>query len=533
VRALLRPTVLALLTCALVLGGIAWYYLRPPADTGPKPLPVADGEEEIVWLEPGTNAATWEQFVAAVQRAAERLNDRYPGIHADIENDPSPEQAAAVPQVSLTWPNGGPRLVFRWYKITSDWRTREWISALLRRPRPPLAVVGGSSSWRASELAHQLNSQGAQLPAEQRPILLITQATADHFFDKERQNRDRREDEGEYTDADPRLIDIYKGRTFRFCFTNRQMAAAISQFIWSRPDLRPDADPYYAVKWDDDFYSRDLIDGFRLAMNELGYANWWRFRLEDYNRTYVIASSVGTYQVPNSSEEEALRDLLGQLNARAGLGQRQPLLVVCGQTVPSRRFLRDLAQRDPQLARRCVVVTGDALAFNTLYRDRETGWPIPELPYRLICFCHQNPIDASAGFREQPNVRPAYDSVDPRGVRASGTDDKLLYTDIVEQVTDAALRSGRSGRVNAEELRQRLAAAEVDGQALFDGDGNRRPGTSEHLVYLRPTLGARDEQGHELPEALLEVWAARPEGRSMQWAQRGPVLKVYHAFRPE
>src|SRR5262249_61875524 len=71
---------------------------------------------------------------------------------------------------------------------------------------------------------------------------------------------------GEPGEAGVGLNRLYPGRTFRFCFTNRQMAAAVTSFLWDRDDLRPDADPVHMVRWADDTYSGDLLEGFWQAL---------------------------------------------------------------------------------------------------------------------------------------------------------------------------------------------------------------------------------------------------------------------------
>src|SRR2546421_110840 len=62
------------------------------------------------------------------------------------------------------------------------------------------------------------------------PLLLITTATA---------NRVAAAADGGPADLDQTaLMDLYPGRSFRFCFTNQQMAQAVVDFLWSQPDLR-------------------------------------------------------------------------------------------------------------------------------------------------------------------------------------------------------------------------------------------------------------------------------------------------------
>ena len=55
---------------------------------------------------------------------------------------------------------------------------------------------------------------------------------------------------------------------------------------------------------------------------------------------------------------------------------------------------------------------------------------------------------------------------------------------------------------------ERLRQTKLDpkGQPLFAANGNRRSGTGEHVVCLRPVI----ENGRVLPRARLEVWRWQP-----------------------
>ena len=106
-------------------------------------------------------------------------------------------------------------------------------------------------------------------------MLLLTTATADRVapssegesFAAPERTQDARSDAKEQP-IGVKLTQLYPGRTFRFCFTNQQMATAVSDFIWSRDDLRPTRDPVYMAMWNDDSYSRDLIEGFWGALSK-------------------------------------------------------------------------------------------------------------------------------------------------------------------------------------------------------------------------------------------------------------------------
>jgi hypothetical protein len=226
----------------------------------------------------------------------------------------------------------------------------------------------------------------------------------------------------------------------------------------------------------------------------------------------LIDSSVGTFDVPNRLESQAALYLLQGLVEHPN--QRRPLLAVTGQSAPSRRFLRALERNAPEQSPRCLVVTGDSISFNTIYRDGAVTWPIQDLPYRLVFFCHHNPIDRAAGFRP---VEEVHDNADGPGLTATtGTEDLLLFGDIVAALALGFDRDDQLCR-DALQLAERFRELHVrDGKLNFDptarplfiNDGNRHSGTGEHVVYLSP-----EYQGSRvLPRAAIEVWSWRTDG---------------------
>src|SRR5205807_1120575 len=99
----------------------------------------------------------------------------------------------------------------------------------------PLAIVTSAKTERAAETAQAWQQVRAE--SVNPPVLLLTGATADRLMDG------------------TALLEIYKGLTFRLCFTNRQIARAVADFVWWRRDLRPDRPPVYLACWNDDPYS--------------------------------------------------------------------------------------------------------------------------------------------------------------------------------------------------------------------------------------------------------------------------------------
>jgi hypothetical protein len=232
-------------------------------------------------------------------------------------------------------------------------------------------------------------------------------------------------------------------------------------------------------------------------------------------------------------------ELLVQVGRLGWPGQARPLprplLILTGQSGPSRRFLRAVERYSPQPARHFVVATGDGLSFNTVYRDRQIAWPIQDLPYSLVFFCHRNPVDRDAGFRPVGEAAP-HSGAGPAAT--TGTEDLLLYQDIIEALAYAHA----TAPADADELRDRLVRTHLTpsgyvcggrpGALLFDSAGERRGGTGEHVVWLRPQVERFfDDENNAVmrvqPRATLEVWAWRPDPTDGPcWQQAGDTLSV-------
>jgi hypothetical protein len=506
----LRQAVLVTLLLALVFGAAAvvlvpiWeerHVLRPV------PLAVGDDECEIVWLYAATSATPWERFVTAARQAVKRLNDDPEFSKVDFDDASAfPRETATTPQFTVRL-NGGKRLLFRWYKLTSNSPTAQWVEALLQRRPAPLAIIGGSSSDLAIDLAKSLREQTDKHPEIAPPIMLLTAATAERTFSS--------------SNMDAQLInEIHAGRTFRFCFTNRQMAKAITDFIWVRPELSPDPGPVYVTMWKDDAYSLDLTDRFFEVIkdrpSEAG-------AIENLPIPEYVDYSVGPFDQPNRWEEPVVRQLMDTKLSDQNKNQKRPLLILPGASnQPMRRFLRGLMRTAPDVARQFVVATGDGLSFNAVYRDRNVLWPIQDLPFNLVLFCHRNPVDPSAGF--QPEDSPA--NVNPNsGSPTTGTEDLLLNHDIIEALTQAAQHGGRLP-ADGDDLARRLKKArwqrdhivfDGDHPLLFDEKGNRTDGTGEHIVWIQPQF-----EGSRV-QAKSKITVFTP---GTPWQAVGPPLLV-------
>jgi hypothetical protein len=253
---------------------------------------------------------------------------------------------------------------------------------------------------------------------------------------------------------------------------------------------------------------------------------WW----DDSN---WIDYSGGDYYHPNPREALTVGVFLQQ---NAHRRDERRLLVLPTSAQRAQRVLRTIVRRDPLGVRNLVVITGDSISFNNVYRDRNVAWNIQDVPVPLLLFCHRNPTNPAVGFRPQKGAE-----VD---AACSGTDDVLLYRDILEALVQSAYRQGQP-LADADQLHQRLRQARwwkgrivvpgfdaartaeaAGGGALFDADGNRSNRTGEHVVWLRPA------EPDALAQAEITVWrlpAAAAPGNG--WVRIGEPLKVSYDGR--
>ena len=486
----------------ILVGGAASLALR--SQFLPKAARVSHvpaGDVEIAWIHTTTNAQTWERFVAGVHEAARQVRDM------DVDDSAAfLDQTAAVPEVTVGFRNQENRIRIRWYKLSGEVGTREWVSRLADREPPPVAFVGGATSDRAIELAKALRDQ--ETWKGPKPLLCLTTATAD-WADADLP-RDASGDQ-------VRLLDLYPGRSFRFCFTNSAMARAVLDFVWQTPGLRPHGpaappavlsmlgagNPWNGVavvpllsrelppqahilSWMDDPYSADLALRFReLFRPDSGMG------LECTSVGVTeIRYSVGTIGSVNEREKGGTGLILDEGTPPRG---RKQLLVLPAVTQPARRMIRAFAADSPLIGRSMVAVTGDGVSFNTVYRDGEVAWPTRDLSIPLVFFAHQNP------------VAWADDDPTPIATRTS-TDDVLLFADIVRLLGQHLRKPAPTA--DADELLARLRA-----DPFFGPDGERPTGRGEFVVVLRPIIGDDDRVAKE---AHFEV---HTRGAGRRWTR--------------
>jgi hypothetical protein len=428
----------------------------------------------------------------------------------------------------------------RWYKISGEHDAASWVKKLSERKPAPLAILGGGTSDRAIKLAEALRDTHDAGHADEfnpaSPVFAITTATA------------------EETRAKQSLLGIYKKRSFRFSFTNKTIVESLLRFVdrrnipaqhewarnlWVTKSAESDAQhaavlgalgsqrfqPYtmHAFSWLDERYSQDMADHFQRAFTR-------RFVFGDFHPAAPIRSGIGGFNQPSPEEQLTVDTFL------APRTKPHTFLALPTQTVRMRRFLINLRQRSAQDARNLVVMNGDAISFHTIYRDRDVMWNILDLPYSLVFFSHRNPVDPSAGFREEKDLAQAPPSTFPPP-STSGTHDLLLYQDIFEALL-YAVHDGTNLVANPETVRERLRSTfwrqpapgekstllprvgnllvhQANGKprVLFEPDGDRLKYTGEHIVWLKPSF-----TGDIVDlRSKISVWTIRAEEQGNVW----------------
>jgi len=148
---------------------------------------------------------------------------REPSLRTPIDARPEigaaafPKETTAVPEVALALPGVGRRLGVPLYtQLLATGNPPTGSRRLMRRRPPPLAIVGGSYQRRRPRTDPPTQDHMGDVAEVDRPLLLLTTATGDR---RRRHGRRR-------GIARSRPTKVYPQRTFRFCFTNRQMAKA-------------------------------------------------------------------------------------------------------------------------------------------------------------------------------------------------------------------------------------------------------------------------------------------------------------------
>ena len=160
-RWLFRPSMLVLLSVVLAVGAAALVLWSPPPEI--RAVPLARQRVGNRLALPGDQRVD----VGALRHRGQQGGragwpPTTPALRSASTTPPSRGTPPPHPELAVTVRGGSQRLLFRWYKLTSDQKTRQWVAALLDGSRrPPLAIIGGNSSDQAKEIALALKNEVA------------------------------------------------------------------------------------------------------------------------------------------------------------------------------------------------------------------------------------------------------------------------------------------------------------------------------------------------------------------------------------
>lgn len=460
------------------------------------PLPVYKHDREIAWLHTTTSFATWERFVFGIVRSQMTV----PGLTVD-DSAAFSDSTTSVPELVLSMEGRTGKLRIRWYKLRSDATAGDWVRALGDRNPAPLAIIGGGSTDRAVELAVALEARKQWIG--DRPPLFITTATANRVHANEQQL------------VESQLVDLYPGRTFRFCFTNRQMADAVLDFVEQSPELRPQLfdevavaaaasgltsavlqsywkPNIFSVQWNDDPYSTDLHEQFKESLRQQARRN----RIGEHSlhiSSQYLPFSVGGFNKANAYEARTAESISKQLIA---LPPQRAILILPAVTQPARRLLHAIIEADPRARRRLVVVTGDGIPVNAMIRDGDFAWPMASLGVPIVFFTHANPVGWDTAASRAPTGYPLYPPNSTEEAAHFGEMGRILAATCFASTSAEIVRNG-------DDL---IANLHAMSPPFFDRNGERLGGRGEHVVVAMPRY-------RDAPDTLA-VWRRQENG---QW----------------
>ncbi len=477
------------LLIALYLLLLSFGFFAPPKEAQVSEVP--PGCQEIAWIGSATNFSTWERIVEAVRWVSS--HDPIPGTGKKLVMEPrlgGADLKTDVPELAL-WVEGQPenKLYIRWYKFSSELEIPPLIRKLSQRQTPPLAIIGGTNTRRAVQISKVLDNYRQKWQGK-APLFLMTTATSD-----------------ESPEEGVPLMDLYRDRNFRFSFTNSLMTEAVMDFVqthpkvWQSPRLPvQDVIPMvgnrqplsvalnwnaaesqhnysmYIVSWEDDVYSIDLSGRFAKEFQA-------RYPSPELLVSYPMPQNIGDYYTPSRHDIFALyllREPLGEGK------ETRKFLVLPTNAQRARRFLRTMNKIAHEFVSNLVVLSGDSISFDHIYRDREVAWNILDLPVPLVFFAHRNPVDKQAGFRKLPTSEKPW--------ATTSTANLLLYRDVFDAVIQPAFLEGNLIG-HSDDLFQKMKELRwyeervklgPSGISLFDENRNRQKGTGEHVILLQP-----------------------------------------------
>lgn len=441
----------------------------------------ATGNSWVVW---GSPRATAEVVVFFPERPL--WHEFVQGVDACVRRNVARLVGKGEEWVEVDTPRYGHRIRFVLNDVRGVRETKEAVDRIVKRPRPPVAIVGSSNTVLTVALAEALRR--AEREERSGPLLLVPWATA---------VLTERAEPGHGPVA---LLDIDPDRTFRFCPNDQSQANLLTRALLhydrgARPK-RVDA-----VVDRSDPYSVDMADSFHRAIERL----LPNTELVEHAESIQFPTLWNVPPLPVAAEE-ALAESIWRAADRAPAGATH-WVVLPLQAEPARQLLLALRRHAPAHTSAgkpapLRVLSGDGIGLDmlTLFAG--------QLPFPVFCY--------SAGLAHGGDEGRAPDPV--------LSTDKAVLAEVVAAVVHG-LDVNEPNALSADGLRDRLRGFDLPAD---------NPATLGRPIAFTPS-------GERVGEGLGHVLLIQPDSSSVfamaedasgEWSAPRPVVTGSGAAPP-
>ena len=346
--------------------------------------------------------------------------------------------------------------------------TKDEVTRLLHRPRPPIAVVGSSNTVLTEAIAQALRGEAvANERIGKGPVLLIPWASA------------VLSDGLEPGEGPVALLDILPGRTFRFCPNNQRHADSIVGAL-AHHDAKRAPRRIVIVVDRNDPYSLDLAASFHRAAERVAP----EAEIFEHADSLSFPPPADPLALPSAAEERLAESIWHEAEAHSDEGTTWVMLPL--QDEPTQRMIAALRRHAPRAPRvgddPLRVVCGDAIGFTAL--SQLAG----RCPF---------PIWSGTSASAPAAAAAVVEGMSPD-------------TQITAEIVSALIRgvdASTKGPVTSDHLREALATLRIDAN---DPAAMGRP------LAFRPS-------GERAGDALGHVLMAQPGDTTVFAISRGPT----------
>ncbi|HEU5118549.1 MAG TPA: hypothetical protein VFT74_18210, partial [Isosphaeraceae bacterium] len=294
----------------------------------------ADGSAQVAVFYPDSNS--WRTFRRGVEACQER------GLLRVVEEGGDWVLVRSTDQ--------GRRVRFCWDAALGERELRQHLHNRLNAPNRPVAVVGSINTTLTLTLAREL----AAWSRSQRtlgPALLVTGATSVEV--------ERSPSTGPSVEPIPEsqpLLDVYPGRTFRFCLNNRRLASLVIDYLSEQKGETPSTVFVVVDRYDP--FSEDLAAFFDEAISQ------------HFPETPILLREPSADVAPGAEFDEVAlaEEIWGRVRQAGADKSDHPVWVMLTtQGEPAERVLAAIKSRGPEEPTRALrLLCGDGVGRSTL-----------------------------------------------------------------------------------------------------------------------------------------------------------------------